>query len=97
MCLDVALEHLERHRDRDLPAQEPLQDGGLEPVRPRIVVQLADEDHVSPRQIRKHRLEIGEGLPPRVVDALRFVAGRDSYVGFDGGRGLQENRCENRG
>ena len=57
-----------------LPAREPFEHRQLQPVRVRIVVLLADENDVGAREIRRHRLEIGEGRAPRVVDTLRHVA-----------------------
>ena len=75
--LHVALEHLERQRDRHMTPREPLEDPALEPMRIRVVVLFADEHDVGPRQVGRHHLEIGEALSLRVVDALgdvtRFV------------------------
>ena len=71
--LRVALEHLERQRDRHTAATESLQDRGFEAVGVRIVVLLADEHDIGLRDIGEHALQIGKGQAARVVDALGNV------------------------
>ena len=71
--LRVALEHLERQRDRHAAAPQSVEDRRFEPVRVRIVVLLADEHDVGLGEVGEHALEVGERLPARVVDALGNV------------------------
>ena len=75
--LHITLEHLEGDRHRHVPPHEPLEKGGLEAVRVRIVVLLADEHDIDAGQVREHRLEVGEGPASGVEHAFGHVRRED--------------------
>ncbi len=80
--LDVALEHLEGKDNRaGPPACDPLEDGGLQLVGPRVVVLFAEEDEVRLGEPSGHRLEVDDALPLGVVDPVGGVAPRGAGRG----------------
>ena len=56
-----------------MAAHQSFEDCRLEPMRVRIVVLLAHEHDIRPREIREHGLEVSERLGAGVKNALRYV------------------------